>query len=148
NVLCGLMRSSVLRTTGLIGSYAASDKVLLTELAMRGRFWCVDEPLFLRRMHTERSRARFKEAADAARWFDPTSTRRVFQHQDLLLSFHQVRAAAFAPIAPHERGLCALILAAGGMMRLKAHALRSLQQAVANVHRGEPSPIAVGVTGA
>ncbi|MDQ3781458.1 MAG: glycosyltransferase family 2 protein [Actinomycetota bacterium] len=50
----GVMRRSVLEATPLLGSYPKSDTVLMYEMAMRGRFAMVDEPLFLNRDHPSR----------------------------------------------------------------------------------------------
>lgn len=65
----GLMRSDVLRRTSLHRSYYGSDKALLVELALLGRFSEVPEPLFLKRDHAETSLT--LSAAEKARWIDP-----------------------------------------------------------------------------
>ncbi|MGH8210516.1 MAG: glycosyltransferase family 2 protein, partial [Steroidobacteraceae bacterium] len=49
--ICGLMRTDVLRQTRLHGRYADSDRVLLGEMALRGRFAKVPRHLFSRRSH-------------------------------------------------------------------------------------------------
>jgi glycosyltransferase involved in cell wall biosynthesis len=51
NEVYGLIRADVLRRTGLIGTYISSDRRLLVELAARGEFELVPEPLFYRRVH-------------------------------------------------------------------------------------------------
>lgn len=51
----GLMRSSVLRKTELLGSSYAADQILIAELALHGRFYEVPEDLLLHREHTYRS---------------------------------------------------------------------------------------------
>lgn len=65
----GVVRASVLDTTRRIGNYYASDRVLLSELALRGRFRVVDEPLFQHRDHSGRSVKLSR--TEVARWFDP-----------------------------------------------------------------------------
>lgn len=50
----GVMRRSVLEATPLLGSYPKSDTVLMYEMAMRGRFAKVGDPLFLNRDHASR----------------------------------------------------------------------------------------------
>jgi len=71
NAVFGLIRTEVLRRTGLIGSYPASDMILLSELSLRGFFHEVPEPLFLRRDHPQTSvRANVSNIARAS-WFDP-----------------------------------------------------------------------------
>ncbi len=47
----GLIRSSVLRKTRLIGNFISSDRALLIELALHGRFFEIPEYLFMRRAH-------------------------------------------------------------------------------------------------
>lgn len=51
----GLIRIDRLRETGVIGPFIASDTILLEELLMRGIFAEVDECLFFKRDHEERS---------------------------------------------------------------------------------------------
>src|SRR5713226_3407038 len=51
----GLMRSSILRKTPLLGTTYAADQILLAELALHGRFYEVPEGLLLHREHTNRS---------------------------------------------------------------------------------------------
>lgn len=51
----GLIRAEALRQTSLIGPYYGSDKVLLAELSLMGRFTQLPEPLFFRRCHAEQS---------------------------------------------------------------------------------------------
>jgi len=76
----GLIRSDVLGRTPLIGSYIASDRVLLAELGLRGRFHEVPAPLFFSRDHSERS-LRAMPFHFRAAWFDPANRgRRVYPH--------------------------------------------------------------------
>jgi glycosyltransferase domain-containing protein len=51
NALYGVIRTDVLRTTSLIKAIYGADRVLLAELASKGTFIEIDEPLFLRRVH-------------------------------------------------------------------------------------------------
>ena len=51
NVLAGVMRTATLRRTGGLGTYVASDMVLVPELALHGQFYELPEFLFYRRMH-------------------------------------------------------------------------------------------------
>lgn len=67
----GLMRASVLRKTGLIGSYAASDRVLLAELALYGRFFENPDRLFYHGEHSRRSTRIFSSVYCIGEWFDP-----------------------------------------------------------------------------
>lgn len=51
----GLMRADVLRETRLLARFPGSDRVLLAELALRGRVHEIPEVLFYHRDHSERS---------------------------------------------------------------------------------------------
>ena len=50
-MIYGLMRTDVLRATRLQQNYTDSDRTLLCELALRGRFYELPEPLFYKRYH-------------------------------------------------------------------------------------------------
>lgn len=66
----GVIRAEALRRTGLIGAFAQSDRVLLAELALRGRFVERAEPWFLHREHPGRSMYAYTDDRDRLRWFD------------------------------------------------------------------------------
>jgi hypothetical protein len=53
--LQGVIRRDELAATLRMGPFAASDLALILELAMRGRFAEIPEPLFLHRMHSARA---------------------------------------------------------------------------------------------
>jgi Glycosyl transferase family 2 len=63
----GLIRQGVLAQTALIGSYRSSDLTLLGELALRGRFHQIPEPLQDRRFHAQQGRATSITRASCAR---------------------------------------------------------------------------------
>lgn len=50
----GLIRANALRGSVLMGSYISSDRTLLVELALRGRFLHIDDVLFINRDHPGR----------------------------------------------------------------------------------------------
>ncbi|MFD7158630.1 glycosyltransferase family 2 protein [Kribbella sp. NPDC059898] len=77
----GVMRSDILRRTPLNGSYHHSDRTIMAELALYGRFSQVPELLFFRRDHpdraerakpTIRSRSANMEPRRASRLRNPT----------------------------------------------------------------------------
>ena len=68
----GLIRSRSLKSTGLIGKFAHSDGVLLAELALKGQFVNVPEPLIMMRSHPEQSMTMVKDYRKYTIWFDPT----------------------------------------------------------------------------
>jgi glycosyltransferase involved in cell wall biosynthesis len=51
NVIYGLIRTDVLKHTALIGNYIGSDRPLVAELTLYGKFWEIPEFLFYRRLH-------------------------------------------------------------------------------------------------
>lgn len=74
----GLIRRKALDGTSLIANMPRSDHLLLVELALKGRFLEVEEPLFLRREHNDGSVISAEKAATGtdverllAAWFDP-----------------------------------------------------------------------------
>lgn len=71
NAVFGVVRTDVLRTTGMIRPYLSSDVALLAELAALGQFHEVPQQLFRRRIHAESSRQGEKSLHEAAQWFDP-----------------------------------------------------------------------------
>lgn len=112
NPIAGVMCTSILRDTGLIGRYAASDRVLLSELVLRGKGYEVDENLFFRRIHPQKSTEAQNTDKAMAAWFDPVRAKK----KKVLLPRWQrmwgyVRAVNHAPISLAERGRCYRILA-------------------------------------
>lgn len=112
----GLIRKDALANTPLIGSYAGSDRVLLSQLSLQGRFEIVSEPLFKAREHAQQSIAmlrqpRFKllRMHDYAVWFDPQNKGKLlFPNWRILTEY--VRVVYFAPIAVREKIECAWVL--------------------------------------
>ena len=72
----GLIRSSQLRRSPLIGRYAGSDKVLLGYLALRGTFHQISRTLFFHREHPGRSIKAAAGAENFTQWFDPSKSGR------------------------------------------------------------------------
>jgi len=67
----GLTRLAILRRTRLHGAYADSDRVLLGELVLRGRFRRLPEVLFFRRAHQLQSTSIAPNRQARSLWFDP-----------------------------------------------------------------------------
>jgi len=64
----GLVRTEVLRRTELLRNYTDSDRVLLCELALRGRFLQLPEALFYKRFHAGNQ---YKDWRSRMAWFLP-----------------------------------------------------------------------------
>lgn len=73
-IVFGLIRSEVLRRTGLIPAYKAGDLVLILELALHGELWQLPERLYNQRMHAVNSERALMSEEDEARWYDPAAT--------------------------------------------------------------------------
>ena len=72
NAIFGLMRTAVLKQTGLHGAYADSDRVLLAEMGLRGRFHLIPERLLSRRLHALQVTARYSGRQERTLAFDPS----------------------------------------------------------------------------
>jgi hypothetical protein len=101
----GLIRSSVLGKTPLIADYTDSDRTLLGELALHGRFREVPQPLFFHRIHAESSVRRFPVFRTRAVWFNPDLRGRL-----ILSAWRQyiqmLSAILRAPIGTADRLAC------------------------------------------
>ena len=109
NALFGVHRREAFASTRWFQSFVSADIVLLAELAMRGEFWELPEPLFFRRDHVGRSERAHASTAELAKFYDPArvhraSGKRLAQFVGLL------RAAREAPLTNSERFACAGIV--------------------------------------
>lgn len=107
--ITGLFRREVLARTRLIGAFPHADKVTLVEVALRGDFAKVAEPLFLRRIHPGVSQAANPSPRALAQWFDPKAGRGLVLPRTRLL-FEYARSVARADIPWRDRTACARIL--------------------------------------
>jgi glycosyltransferase involved in cell wall biosynthesis len=121
HMLLGVIRHAVLRETVLHGAYARSDYILLAELALRGQFHEVDEPLFFRRDHEARPARAQLSAAAHAEWYDPANAGKIqMVHWTLLANY--LRVIARVPISLDQKVRCLYPLAR--WVRWNAPALR------------------------
>lgn len=86
----GMIRSSQLRMTPVIGSYVSSDMVLLGELALLGKFHEVPEDLFFRRHHPQMSvKAANIDYDTRLYWFNTNKKGKlIFPRWRLFLEYH------------------------------------------------------------
>lgn len=111
NAVFGLIRTTDLRKTGLIGAYVASDYVLMLELSLLGAFVRINEPLVGRRWHPGGSRQEANPtAADVQAWFDGGVRRRVLVPPSLRLPFEYMLATVRSPIGVAMRVVCAIVV--------------------------------------
>ncbi|MBN1559784.1 glycosyltransferase [candidate division KSB1 bacterium] len=76
NAVFGVIRSSVLKKTRLIGNYIGSDVCLLAELSLLGRFYEIPDYLFFRRHHPAAS-SYHKDVESQLQFFDPSLSGRL-----------------------------------------------------------------------
>ena len=104
----GVIRREALENTELFRNYYASDRALLADLILRGRFFELPDELFFRRCHPQQaSQSSMKERAERV---DPDAPEAV------MLSgrknfFSYLALVRDAQISPIEKGLCFFALA-------------------------------------
>lgn len=87
----GLIRKRALERTDLIGSYFASDRVLLADLALLGPFFRIGDPLIRHREHEGRSTKSIPDAKERVAWFDTSiAPARLYPHWRLLREYHAI----------------------------------------------------------
>jgi glycosyltransferase involved in cell wall biosynthesis len=102
----GLMRLETLRRTRLQENYVNSDRALLCELALMGRFVEIPEPLFFKRFHAKNV---YVDTRARLAWFNPDWKGKVsFPNWRLLQGYVSVIRAA--PIPRGEKLRCAATL--------------------------------------
>lgn len=105
----GLMRREVLGRTRLIGKYAGSDRPLLSELSLLGKFYEVPEFLFFYRFHEEQSWGGNKSAQAQQAWYDPRRSGKMTFPQWRLLREH-LRSIERSPVGMADRASCYLYM--------------------------------------
>ena len=124
----GLIRSRVLRETGLHGNYTDADRTLLCRLCLHGRFQQVPEALFLRRYHSEMSTRVYPEWRSRMAWFYPELGNRAYlphwrQFGDYLRAIHQ------SPVSWAEKFKCYWFIT-GRWLILEPHGRRMIKDLV------------------
>lgn len=74
NAQFGVIRADVLERTPLMGGYAASDQILLADIALRGKIYQIPECLFFRRDHPRTSMRVHSSVRSVVSWIDPKKT--------------------------------------------------------------------------
>jgi glycosyltransferase involved in cell wall biosynthesis len=101
----GVMRLAVLRQTGLHGAYPTSDRVLLAELALFGKLYEIDAPLFRRRDHPTRLARVSHSVDDLATSFDPRRSG-ILPSLRWMRFVHHLGTILRAPIALDQKRRC------------------------------------------
>lgn len=103
NAVFGLIRSSVLRDTRLLGKYFGADYILLMEICLQGKFFEIPEFLFLRRDHERNSRRLSKK--EIAVWWDSSRTH-VYKFIQSRLISEQFIAINRSHLGWYQKSLC------------------------------------------
>ena len=140
----GVVRADVLRRTPLNASYHHSDRTLVGELALAGRFHQVPEVLFFRRDHPDRAeRARPTKRARAAN-MDPVRADRLRHPTARLLAEYVwgfVSAIRRTPMTSAERLRCYGHLGQWLASRAVPGAAQRMEDRPRNVGGAQPAPV-------
>ena len=102
----GLIRASALNTTPLIASYVTSDRILLGELSLMGRFYILPEQLFCRRYHPQAlSSGAYPRLQTRLGWFDSQKAGRI-NFPTWRSGIEYFKAVTRASLSWSERLLC------------------------------------------
>ena len=103
----GVMRTGMAKQTRLIGAYTQSDDNFLAELALRGGFYEIPEPLYRYRLHPDNSTKTYSSRLARMVWFDPTAEGRL--HLPFIRQFWEyLLLIGRAPVSWRERAYCYL----------------------------------------
>jgi len=67
----GVIRNEIFKKTSRLGNFVSSDRVLLAQLSLFGRFIEIPQALFFRRYHGSDSVASYPSKYERGEWFDP-----------------------------------------------------------------------------
>ncbi len=104
----GVVRIETLRNTAMLGPYTASDRVLLAELALRGRWTAVPEYLFFHGEHPRRSTYTYPDLRARVEWFDTAKAGQV-AFPSWRLAYELFRAIGRTPLTVRERLLAGIV---------------------------------------
>lgn len=105
----GVIRKSTLKKTRLFGNYLESDRVLLGELTLLGRFYQIPEYLFFKRSHPQQLWRIWSTRQSRHGWIDPARPGKItFPHWRLLLE-HFISITR-ASLNWYERARCYIYL--------------------------------------
>jgi len=107
--LFGVMRTSVVATTPLLGSYSGGDKSFIARMALLGKFYEVPEYLFFNREHSQRSSSQEMNSPYLRmRLFNPDAKegKPVFPKWSVFLDY--LNAIKDVPLSLSERTRCYL----------------------------------------
>lgn len=125
--LFGLMRTKAVQSTGGLRTFPSADLVLMSELALWGRFLRIDEPLFYRRIHAGASWHATGRYEGFAEWFDPSRNHRLV-FPTWRIWPEMVVAPMRAPISWSERLKCSAVAAVAWPRRKRRQMLEEVKR--------------------
>ena len=110
----GLIKTSYLRKTQLIGPFFGADYVLLGELAMLGEIRELHEVLFRLRAHPKRSMKANRGARAQAAWYAPSGRKKLFVMPGWeRMVWELMKSARRSPLLPFVERLCCTLAVPG-----------------------------------
>ncbi|CUH49082.1 glycosyltransferase family 2 protein [Ruegeria atlantica] len=133
----GVFHRESLARTQLIGSFIASDYVLLLECVLLGPIVHLEgEPLFQRRIHGNMSRQANKSEEEVLRWFNPDARAKLSSKQRLRIEFRN-SIYGIDGLTGLQRRLCAASLLSGFAVRRSRIAAGRLRRQFFNGQKRE-----------
>ena len=132
----GVMRSDILRRTPLNGSYHHSDRTIMAELALYGRFHQVPELLFSRRDHPDRAERAKPTIRSRSANMEPRRANRLLHPTVRLIGEYVggfVGGIRRAPLSSSDRRECY-----GHLMRWMAS--RAVRRSTGRIEDSKPGP--------
>ena len=102
----GVIRSDILRRTRLEQDFTGSDRVLLCELALYGKFHEIAAPLFYKRHHAKNT---YIDWRGRMAWFNPAWKGKI-TFPNWLQFFSYLIAIGLGPVSLYEKVRCYLIM--------------------------------------
>ncbi|MEB3181782.1 MAG: glycosyltransferase [Nostocaceae cyanobacterium] len=105
----GLMRTEELRNTWLLELFYGTDKVLLAEMSLKGRFVEIPEPLFFNRRHSQQSFS-LSSVREREIYINPAAAKKKFILPRFACVWGYTRALLVADLNLGDRIRCLLVL--------------------------------------
>ncbi len=106
HVMFGVGRRPLMAKTRLWGSFASADRVLVSELALQGQIFKIDDRLFVRRFHDEMSWYPETSQRDYAIWYDPRNANGIMVPANLRRGLEYARGVRHAGLSVAEERRC------------------------------------------
>lgn len=102
----GLIRSEIMAKTDLQLNYTDSDRTLLCELSLYGKFYQVPEVLFYKRIHPEMSTKVYQDWRQRMAWFNPTFSNKQITFPYWQQFSHHFRIISRSPLSTWDKIAC------------------------------------------